>query len=1221
LWSFFFEEDIMRRKILFSILWLSLLASVSDSRGQSNEQARLVVQTGHTGGVTSLAFGPGGKTLASASVDSDDKTIKLWDVASGQELRTVSWQPGDSFSEAFSSDGKTLAGGYRDGTIKLFDVASGKELRTLSGHFGRVFSVAFGSDGKTLASGGEDNTIKLWDVASGKELKTLSGDLGPVFSVAFSSDGKTLASGSVDEIKLWAVVSGKELRALKGHSNRVVSVAFSPDGKTLASGTWDNTVKLWDVTRGTELRTLKGHSDFVTSVAFSADGETLASGSDDKTIKLWDVTSGTELRSLKGHADNVTSVAFSPDRKTLASGSADETIKLWDVASGTELRSLTGHSAWVSSVAFSSDEKILASGSGDLTVKLWDVSIGTELRTLKGHSDSVNSVAFSPDGKTLASGSRDHTVKLWDVARRRELRTLKGHSSNVESVAFSPDGKTLVSGSLDKTIRLWNVASGAELRALTGHSAYVLSVAFSPDGKTLASGSQDHTVKLWDVASGKELKTLSGYGSVSFSPDGKTLAAQRNNNDTIQLWDVASGKELKTLSGDSEVDSVSFSSDGKTLASGSEDNTIQLWDVASGTLLRTLTGHTARVSAVSFSANGKFLFSGGPDGKIKLWDVQSGNELASLIALDESDWAVVTPNGLFDASPGARKLMHYAVGMEVVTLDQMKDLYYVPGLLQKVMKGDPLPKVQLFTAQDLFPEAEYEQPKPGQKTFTVKLRNRGGGIGQVQVLVNATEVIADARPVGFDPQSKEATLTIDLSNVKQLIPGKENKVEVIARNTAGSLSSKNSARGAELVVVDEGRVLTEPPELYAIIGGVSEYVDNHLDLRYSAKDAEDFARALEIGATKFLGKDKVHIRLLTSDKVEDKKLLSSPDSNVLTPSKENFRKVFAEFAGKTKQNDILVVYMSGHGVALKQQGGDSYLYPTQEAYTTDNSALAEEKIRTATTVSSEELVQWIRDIGASRKALVLDTCAAGAAAESLIARKDVPSDQIRALERLKDRTGFFVLMGSAADKVSYETTTYRQGLLTYALLEGLKGAKLHDGGYANVGQLFDYAQDRVPQLARNIGAIQQPRFLAPDIGSPFDLGLYTADEQKLFSLPNPNPLILRPSLQNKDLGYDNLKLLPALQKALFEASYASPRGGNEPLLVFVDASEMPDAFMPVGSYTVAGGTVTIQLNLIRNDKPVTTLTIEGPVTDEQSKAVLIRKVIEAISAETQKLIH
>jgi len=151
-------------------------------------------------------------------------------------------------SVSFSPDGKTLASGNDDKTIKLWDITTGKEIRTLQGHSSWVWSVSFSPDGKTLASGSGDKTIKLWDITTGREILTLKGHSSSVLSVSFSPDGKTLASGSGDKtIKLWDITTGREILTLQGHSSWVWSVSFSPDGKTLASGSGDKTVILWDV--------------------------------------------------------------------------------------------------------------------------------------------------------------------------------------------------------------------------------------------------------------------------------------------------------------------------------------------------------------------------------------------------------------------------------------------------------------------------------------------------------------------------------------------------------------------------------------------------------------------------------------------------------------------------------------------------------------------------------------------------------------------------------------------------------------------------------------------------------------------------------------------------------------------------------------------------------------------------------------------------------------
>ena len=236
------------------------------------------------------------------------------------------------YSVVYSPDGRYLASGGSDNTIKIWEVATGRELRTLTGHSDFFRSVVYSPDGRYLASGSFDKTIKIWEVATGREVRTLTGHSGWVNSVVYSPDGCYLASGSWDKtIKIWQVATGKELRTLTRHSGWVYSVVYSLDGHYLASGSQDNTIKIWQVATGKQLRTLTGHSEAVFSVVYSPDGHYLASGSQDNTIKIWEVATGKQLRTLTGHFEAVFSVVYSPDGRYLASGSGDNTIKIWEV--------------------------------------------------------------------------------------------------------------------------------------------------------------------------------------------------------------------------------------------------------------------------------------------------------------------------------------------------------------------------------------------------------------------------------------------------------------------------------------------------------------------------------------------------------------------------------------------------------------------------------------------------------------------------------------------------------------------------------------------------------------------------------------------------------------------------------------------------------------------------------------------------------------------------
>jgi hypothetical protein len=316
------------------------------------------------------------------------------------------------------------------------------------------------------------------------------------------------------------------------------------------------------------------------------------------------------------------------------------------------------------------------------------------------------------------------------------------------------------------------------------------------------------------------------------------------------------------------------------------------------------------------------------------------------------------------------------------------------------------------------------------------------------------------------------------------------------------------------------------------------------------------------------------------------------------PTRNRFVQAFLD-AAKAKANDLLVVYLAGHGVNYGGQDGDFY-YLTMDA---TSGSLEDPAVRAANAISSHELTEWINAIPALKQVLILDTCASGRMIEKLTVKRDIASSQIRSLERMKDRTGLYILAGAAADAVSYEASRYGQGLLTWSLLFGMHGAALRESQFVDVSRLFNHVADQVPRLAQDIGGIQRPVIAMPKSGASFDFG-QILDEDKLNCIhpAQVRPLILQANFQDDEKFQDHLKLSKLINTALRKAS----AGVRDARFIFVEADDLPNAYSLAGRYRIVGSMIKVKVLLFEDNTKKEVFDIAG---DKERLDELVDRII------------
>ncbi len=504
-----------------------------------------------------LAFSPDSGILASGGADN---TIRLWDTMTGQ-LRGMLKGHSDCIATlTFTPDGKTIASGSCDwanhrgrntaefgwfipaceSQWKLWDVASGEVLRTVT-EPGRLLSLALAPDGKSLACAiGKD--IRLYDLRTDGPGRVITSYAFDATSVAFTPDGTAVISGSHDQIvKSVNVATGKVEWRAPGYCEQVNSVAISTDGSLLVTASSDRrfavrtlragdkalqpgAARLWDARTGRLLHRLGDLTEQVMAVAISPDGKRLASGGASAdgsgVVHLFDVATGAAAWSVDDHAAEVLAVVFTPDGASLATASADGLIKVRDPQTGSVVRTLEGHQGGATSIAFSPDGRTLVCGEGHGGARVWDARMGRLLHACKAPDSRAaavttdrlfTTVVFTPDGATFwectksVGNTYGEKARLWEIRTGKLVREIGGR----RPIALSPDGSILAAGG--KSVSLRDIRSGEELRRLTGYLKKVQSIAFSSDGRLLFAGGSYGTTNVWEVATGRHLVTLFAF--------------------------------------------------------------------------------------------------------------------------------------------------------------------------------------------------------------------------------------------------------------------------------------------------------------------------------------------------------------------------------------------------------------------------------------------------------------------------------------------------------------------------------------------------------------------------------------------------------------------------------------------------------------------------------------------------------------------------------------
>lgn len=942
------------------------------------------------------------------------------------------------------------------------------------GHLGSIHSAATDSLGKIVATASSDKTVRIWESGSGKLLQTLrvpigDDDEGALFAVAVSPDGALIATagktgGSWDEtfsVYLFDRQSGRMIKRIPGIRYVIRALVFSPDSRQLAVASGNKSGELVFVDLAS-YQILESHnfSFSVEGVDWALDGQ-IAAVTRGRQLLLWSSSSDKQYRTVQlSGDDDPKTVRFKPDGTKLAIG--------FDGALQVQLVEIKG-----------------------LVVRVLEPN-----RKIK-KSLKLNSVAWSRDGSVLyAAGQpgteKNKTVFLWDGGGLGSMSHFN-IPARTQVIAIVPTAQSRLFFALNhfgvletdengvihfihkiaKAEHQYNhdffatSADGALTRfSFTPHAQD--SAVFDISSRFFVKGSKVNTDELVHLPTRTteliDLQNWNGWGREDVVP--------RLNRRPLRFF---MNSRYKPLSFGIAPDGNSFfiGATGMLLKFDTLGKVVWRQDMSNGIL------------ALALSKNGRYVIGGMTDGTIR-WFLQSDGteQLAFFPHPDRKRWVAWTPEGYFDASPGAENLIGYHINQgkdkeaKFVPMVYLYDVFYRPDIIQARFKGEDIKELVSLTAEEALklppPDIRFTKvpstTSASSVTLCYQIKNTGGGIGELRLFQNGKLIRSDGyyrelakkeqvgkkQLVSFNSRalySDMRTLAVrdKRTNSAAVTRPKGDQVdecvdiETIAGENEISLAAFNASNTVQSfmnTISFASSRSPQAPHLYIIAVGIDRYRDHTINLKYAAKDARDFIAKLPQKARTLYDPQHIHLISLNDEKA----------------TKQQIVQTINELAGKVKHGDGFIFFNASHGVLLQNQ------YYIVTADFNGNLESGEGLI------SSNEVVEISKKIKSLSQLFIFDTCHAGGVDNIVSGLYDAR------MSVLAKKMGLHIY--ASAGSVQTAMDGYNDnGLYTYTLLRGIENGREADrerDGYVTVRDLGLYTKEKTSELSAQIGHPQTP---------------------------------------------------------------------------------------------------------------------------------------------------